>query len=334
MLTTRNWNIDLTKALAMVLVVMHHTWSIFELDNPNLGVICDSYRAISSTGVLLFVFVSGALLLSRPSEPFKIFYKKRLYRLLIPFLFFSIVTYVISLYMGTYTWWKGDLTTAFLRFIPSLLENEINVMHWFVYMLLSLYLLTPFIQRALATISQREVEWILVVWIIGMILKQYYPSLNILSYTSALWTFLGIYIAGYYINQFRTNNTRYFYIGLIATLFLLTVNIFTSCSIYLGIPATAITIGWMCFNIPISNTTQNTHLGKFTTQISRYSYTTYLLHILLIRALYILIQNWDITPIIKWIPLIVTPIIILLFYIGCTIYDKTKWLPNNLVGIG
>ena len=178
MMQVRNWNLDLAKALAMLLVVMQHAWSMLDLDNPELGLLCGDYRAVSTIGVPLFVFVSGALLLSRKSDSLLLFYKKRFIRLLIPFFLFALVMYVISLLMGKYEWWNGKIITAVLQFIPSLFENKINVMHWFVHMLLFLYLLTPFIQRILVTLSQREVEGILVVWIIGMLLKQYYKLEN------------------------------------------------------------------------------------------------------------------------------------------------------------
>ena len=89
MLQTRNWNIDLAKALAMLLVVMQHAWSMLGLDDPSYGLVCGVYRAVSTVGVPLFVFVSGALLLPRTPEPPKVFYKKRLNRLLVPFLLFG-----------------------------------------------------------------------------------------------------------------------------------------------------------------------------------------------------------------------------------------------------
>ena len=53
--------------------------------------------------------------------------------------------YIVSLFAGQYDWWNGDVKTALLQFIPSLLENRINILHWFVHMLLVIYLLTPLI---------------------------------------------------------------------------------------------------------------------------------------------------------------------------------------------
>jgi membrane-bound acyltransferase YfiQ involved in biofilm formation len=75
-------------------------------------------------------------------------------------------------------------------------------------------------------------------------------------------------------------------------------------------------------------------MGRMTIKFSRYSYTIYLLHILLIRAIYIVTESYFSNIAIGWVPLIVTPLIMIVFYVACTLYDKIKWLPNNLIGIG
>lgn len=335
MLQTRNWNIDLAKALAMLLVVMQHAWSMLGLDDPTYGLVCGVYRAISTVGVPLFVFVSGALLLSRAPEPLKVFYKKRLNRLLVPFLLFASLMYVVSLFTGQYDWWNGDVKTALLRFIPSLLENKINILHWFVHMLLVIYLLTPFLQRALSSLSQREIEGILLVWMVGMLLRQYYPALNMLAYTTGLWKYLGVYIAGYYVTQYRVGEKRYFYFGLVATILLFLLDALTDCAVHLGVPLTAITIGVACLNLPaLYPISSQSYLRRVVINFSRYSYTIYLLHILVIRAIYLVAESYFTDMLIGLIPLIITPLIMIVFYLACTLYDKTKWLPNNLIGIG
>ncbi len=335
MAITRNWHIDLIKTIAMTLVVMQHAWSMLDLDDSSYGLVCGAYRAISTVGVPLFVFVSGALLLPRKPEPLKVFYKKRLNRLLIPFLLFASIMYMVSLFIGQYDWWDGEIKTALLQFLPSLLENKINISHWFVHMLLVIYLLTPFLQRAISALSQREIECILLVWMAGMLLRQYYPALNVLAYTSGLWKYLGVYIAGYYVIRYRVGEIRYFYFGLVATLLIFLLDALTDCAIQLGVPLTAITIGLLCLNIPVSYSSLFiSSIGCTITNFSRYSYTIYLLHILVIRVIYVVTESYFMDMILGWIPLLITPLIMIVFYLACTLYDKIKWLPNNLIGIG
>ena len=335
MLQTRNWNIDLAKAIAMLLVVLQHAWSMLGLDDPAFGLVCGGYRAISTVGVPLFVFVSGALLLPRQPEPLKVFYKKRLNRLLVPFLLFASLMYIVSLFTGQYDWWSGDLKTAVLRFAPSLLENKINILHWFVHMLLVIYLLTPFLQHAVQGLSRRELEGILFVWALGMLFRQYYPTLNVLAYTTTLWKYLGVYVAGYYVTQYRVGEKRYFYLGLVATVLLLLLDSLTDCAVHLGVPFTAIAMGLVCLNLSaVYPPPSRSCIGRAVVNFSRYSYTIYLLHVLLIRAICFVAESHFTDMIIGWIPLIITPLIMLVFYLLCMLYDKIKWLPNNLIGIG
>lgn len=334
MTIARNWNIDLTKALAMLLVIMQHAWSMLELDNPALGIVCGAYRAISTVGVPLFVFVSGALLLTRTPMPIVTFFKKRLNRVLIPFVLLALLVYVMSILTGAYSWWNGDVLLAVKKFIPSLLENKINVLHWFVHMLLVLYLFTPFLQYALHNFSKREIEGVLVVWVVGMLFRQYFPNMYILNFTSILWKYLGVYIAGYYISQYRSGDNRYMYVGIVLSLILAVTGALTDCAIHLGVPLTAIFLGMICLNIPTSASIPASIAGRFITNFSRYSYTTYLLHVLLIRAIYVVIENSIPLNLIPFVPIIITPCVIVIFYVLCWTYDRIKWLPNNLVGIG
>lgn len=280
----RNFSVDIIKAMAMFLVVMQHAWSMLDLDRPELGLLCFSYQAIVTIGVPLFVFASGVLLLTREEEPLCRFYKKRLKRLLIPFVVFSIVSYVASLFIGNYDWWDGSIKMAIMKFIPLLLTGEINVFFWFVYMLLCLYFITPILQRALHKLSKIDLELLLLVWVIGLFLKQYYPEFALNNYISNIWKYLGVYISGYYVFKYCVGKQQYCYIGAISLLILYVTNVLTNCSITLIFPLTAIAIGLICLNL---NLATDNSITNIVTHISRYSYTIYLTHILLIKFIYI-----------------------------------------------
>ena len=329
----RNYNIDIAKTLAMVLVVMQHAWSMLDLDNPTLGLLCSAYRAIVTVGVPLFVFLSGALLLSRPIIRIKDFYKKRLVRLLIPFIILGLIVYLISLLSSTYTWWDGTWGMAINKYIPCLLNNEINIFHWYVHMLLVLYLLTPFLQRIVQTISVREYEFLMLGWALVMLLRQYQPQMYIISFISPLIKYLGVYLAGNYVAQYRTNKAKYLYSAIILSLIIYTINTLTDCSIQIGVPLMAIALGTLCLNIPKEQITSLKGTSIFV-NISRYSYTIYLLHIILIRVIYNLTSMHYTSDWISVIPIFVTIIVMTIFYAGCWVYDKIKWLPNSLIGIG
>ncbi len=326
----RNCNIDIIKTVAMFLVVAQHAWSMLDLDKPELGLLCFSYQAIVTVGVPLFVFASGVLLLPRTIESLSQFYKKRLKRLLIPFVVFSIVAYVASLFTGAYVWWDGSAKMAIMKFIPLLLTGEINIFFWFVYMLLCLYFITPILQRALHQLSKTDLELILSAWVVGVLLKQYYPDFAINDYISNVWRYLGVYISGYYVFNYCIGKKQYFYLGCISLLLLYTVNIFTNCSVGLIFSLTAIAIGVICLNL---NVTTDNFITKIVTNISRYSYTIYLTHILLIRFIYMFTEQYF-GAMTNFVPLLITLPVVAIIYVACNVYSKIKILPNYIVGIG
>ncbi len=106
------------------------------------------------------LMISGALLL-RPLPPEKelspaAFYKKRLPKLLIPLLAWSFIYYVrnhftmgISIYVPTF----------FKRLATVSLEGHL----WYMYMLLGVYMLLPFL-RAMDLPSRRPLAW----WLVGL----------------------------------------------------------------------------------------------------------------------------------------------------------------------
>lgn len=327
---SRNCNIDILKAVAMILVVAQHAWSMLDLDKAELGLLCFSYQAIVTIGVPLFVFASGVLLLSREIEPLTLFFKKRLKRLLIPFLLFSIVVYAVSLFIGAYAWWDGSMQMAITKFIPLLLTGEINVFFWFVYMLLCLYFITPILQRALHQLSKSDLQLILSAWAIGLLLKQFYPAFALNDYISAIWKYLGVYISGYYVFKYCVGKQQYCYIGTISLLLLYVANVLTNCSITLIFPLTAIAIGLICLNL---NVATDNSITKIVTNISRYSYTIYLTHILLIRFIYMFTEQYF-GAMTNFVPLLITLPIVAIIYVACNVYSKIKILPNYIVGIG
>jgi surface polysaccharide O-acyltransferase-like enzyme len=268
--------------------------------------------------------------LSREIEPLTLFFKKRLKRLLIPFLLFSIVVYAVSLFIGAYAWWDGSMQMAITKFIPLLLTGEINVFFWFVYMLLCLYFITPILQRALHQLSKSDLQLILSAWAIGLLLKQFYPAFALNDYISAIWKYLGVYISGYYVFKYCVGKQQYCYIGAISLFLLYVANVLTNCSITLIFPLTAIAIGLICLNL---NVATDNSITKIVTNISRYSYTIYLTHILLIRFIYMFTEQYF-GAMTNFVPLLITLPIVAIIYVACNVYSKIKILPNYIVGIG
>jgi surface polysaccharide O-acyltransferase-like enzyme len=106
--------------------------------------------------VPVFVMISGALLLDpNKKEDLKTFYKKRLSRILVPTLFWS----------AFYFLWALRLESA--KVDPLSLVDLIKIVlgqghMWFLYMLIGLYLFTPFFRTIVANSTRREIEMLVV----------------------------------------------------------------------------------------------------------------------------------------------------------------------------
>lgn len=196
MAATRNALIDWLRALAILMVITVHTWSLAHIDDAAHPMLAMIYKAFYQCGVPLFVLLSGALQLSAPVQPFGSFYKKRYARILIPFLIWSIAVYVLSIIAGKYgaTHTPGEWA---LNYIPYMLTNRINEAYWFIGLIVALYAITPFLQRALQGCSRKELLILCVCWLCYAVLRRVYPALYLLEYTSRLTYFLGFYIIGY-----------------------------------------------------------------------------------------------------------------------------------------
>jgi len=104
--------------------------------------------------------------------------------------------YILSCFIGKYedvhSLWEG-LT----HYIPFLLTNRINEAYWFMGLIIVLYGITPFLQRALAPCSRKELIIICLGWLCFVITRKFFPSFYLLEYTSRLTYYLGFYILGY-----------------------------------------------------------------------------------------------------------------------------------------
>jgi len=142
---SRNIRYDLVRSIAIILIIFTHAmgmvtgvapagWSPVRVEYAFL-------KTLISPGVHLFFLLSGALLLGK-EEPVWLFYRKRLRRILIPFLLWSVVLYVLTGLKTPGFDWKHCLPDFGLK----LLTNGIHGTYWFIYAILGLYLITPLLR--------------------------------------------------------------------------------------------------------------------------------------------------------------------------------------------
>ena len=133
----------------------------------------DVFNALVRFAVPVFVMITGALLLPKDYE-IAGFLKKRLGRVVIPFLFWSLV-YV------WYSWYNEELVFTKdawvdIKMVLHLLKYGSSYHLWYVYMLIGLYFFIPVLSKFVKHATENEILYYLLVWFSVMLLTQPYLS--------------------------------------------------------------------------------------------------------------------------------------------------------------
>lgn len=156
----------------------------------------DTYGALANLAVPLFVMLSGLLLLdaTKADEPMKVFYKKRFVRIGIPMIFWTIV------YFWWYTYVSGQPLT-----INGVLQGLLSGSYyhlWFLYLLIGLYLATPFLRILVKHLDRNKFKYLLILWFVGNItvplINEFAPfGFNPVMFVFTGW--VGYYLLGTYL---------------------------------------------------------------------------------------------------------------------------------------
>ena len=160
------------------------------------------YMAVAGASVLFFM-ISGALVFSKP-KPFVPFIKRRLAKIYLPMVIWTVVTLLIFCFTGGLKW--SQLPNA-LMLIPF--TQQFGT-YWFIYVIFGIYLLTPMVATWLEKCSRTDVLILLIVSGVAMTV----PYLRIVDkdFSKALYTetgslyyfvgYLWICLMGYYIRRY------------------------------------------------------------------------------------------------------------------------------------
>ena len=181
--------IDIIRIFAFIFIVFLHTL------NRQFGVdIWMGGYAVISIGVNLFIMISGYLLLDKTEEAM-VFFKKRILNILPLFLVFNI----IYIYVGK------------IPIMPVLKGKAISASHfWYIYMILGLYLLTPWLQKVLKY-AEKETLFVVFLWFLCNILNPYLRYFNLAEIPFSnfpLTGFIGYYILGYFVKKYDNKVKR------------------------------------------------------------------------------------------------------------------------------
>lgn len=229
---------DLVRFIATFAVVQLHIatpWLWRESDTHSfMWIVCLLFDTIGRAGVPIFLMISGALLLSH-NEPYGNFFKKRLSRVFIPLLFWSLVYEVhmiILNYYHTYTvnagphnlWQYLGSPDDWWSVVKNPFAGPVYDHLWFLYMIIGMYLVTPLLRRIVPVLTRVDQWYLLGLWLFADVLLPLaynYWDFSLGFNIPIVTPYLGFYLMGYYLmhHQFTPKQIRNTWIVFIASYF-------------------------------------------------------------------------------------------------------------------
>jgi surface polysaccharide O-acyltransferase-like enzyme len=189
---------DLIRTIGIFLIILLHATNFppqIPIDiTPQVALgwfTADVYAVIGHIGVPLFVMLSGFLLLQpeKADEPLGVFFKKRFNRIGLPFIFWSTVYLLWSVYVHNMPLTPDGVVKAFM--------SGTYVHLWFLYMLIGLYLVTPILRTFVKNLDPKRFKYLVILWFIGTTIIWFVNTFGPYNFNTALFVFTGW--SGYYI---------------------------------------------------------------------------------------------------------------------------------------
>ena len=204
---------DALRFLAIFSVIVIHV--IADLRTLYLPVNKDYYflfsliDSITRAGVPLFFMFTGIFLLSRQkNEPYKVTVKSTIKKLIIPLIIASFAYYCYNCFID------HKSVFSLKQFIIDLYSNNIKYHLWYMYAIILIYLLIPFLKTGIQNMKRQDLKnLIILIFLLGSLpstINQFciylnLPTLEVMSYpiilTQINYLFLGYYLYHYDISE-------------------------------------------------------------------------------------------------------------------------------------
>lgn len=308
--------LDYMRVIACFMVILVHSCEFFFIDGDDIGIrnmedgfwVCVIDSAFRCS-VPLFVMISSYLLVP-VNTGVKTFIKRRMVRVVIPFIIWSIL-YAVSPYIfgGMQS---HDIMHSLLHLAYNF--NDASGHMWFVYMIIGLYLFMPVISPWLDKVDKNSELCFLLLWFISAFFpyiriavgyvygESYWNEYNMLWYFSG---FLGYLVLAHYIrNNLQWNKTKMITIGAILYLlgYVITATVWynripTSCTLqelelsWRFCTPNVIMMSFGAFVVIKAIFPRHDGKNKVVQEISNLSYGIYLMHIFILGAVYSIIEG-------------------------------------------
>ena len=184
-----------------VIVTLHVAFPLIYLYN-SIGYadwwIANNFYILGKIGSPLFTMVSGLLLLNPTKEqPIPIFFKKRLVKVLIPFLAWSTIYLLWRIFLRDESFTPKEILVLFV-------QGPVYYHLWFIQMILGLYLATPILRIYIRHADHKNLTYFLIIWLVTVsvlpIVKRFLGfeiGIDVVITTG----FVGFFVLGYYLRN-------------------------------------------------------------------------------------------------------------------------------------
>lgn len=197
--------LDIIKILACFFVIINHSHTrLFDAAGYSLGLVTFDavFFSICKIAVPLFVMATGFLSLQK-----EVSFKKtllRIVRILVPLILVSAYYYFRYTYNGN-----------FINFITTSVANPQNVALWYLYMLIGLYLVIPFITKMVLNSTQRELGLFTLIFLIippflQLIVSRLGHSISSYAFSAFFPVAVGYLVAGVYLSRLPLKRSLFF----------------------------------------------------------------------------------------------------------------------------
>ena len=291
-MTTRIKYYDNLKFIAFIMVIVIHVGSRYLYDgNVSIGSATGTFinisYCLSRACVPIFFMVSGALIYKGKDINIKNFYKNKFFNIVIPFLVIATFTFLIDS--------RNDINFVSINdFIRSMLEEKYTFHFWYIYSLIQILLLAPFLKMVVQKCSKKEFLTLIIVLFAGTCLVTSIDDIfllfrdsldmklfpNIFCYIG--YTYLGHYLAS---NEISKKNYNIFLI-----LSLISMIYMGLCTYYISKYANfEIFYRYTTLNVLFPSISMFLIFKKFFnkeffyTKLTKFTYYSYLVHILILN---------------------------------------------------
>lgn len=148
--------LDILKIFACFMVIINHTNGLITI-NPafsNMIFLCITF-SLSKVGVGLFLMITGALVLDKQYSYKKVL--KCVLRVLVPTFLLSLIFYVRD---------TGIYNLNIFLFLKTILSRPYLFSYWYIYAIIGVYLVLPFLQKMVVNFSNRDYMFFIITFLL------------------------------------------------------------------------------------------------------------------------------------------------------------------------